>query len=154
MEIASISYSVVTALIALGGVIIGGVLTAGGNFFLERRREIRAAAAARSVFLQEVEDALKTVREGLRENRWPLGWKPWPQTWEAYRAAAASRWSSSDFGAVAKAYADMYGLDHGLRDGHGGDRTFHGDDEKFFQDACKDLEQARLVLAADQDPSQ
>jgi hypothetical protein len=41
----------------------------------------------------------------------------------------------------------MYGLDHGLRDGHDGGRRFKGDDREFFTTAKANLEAARKVLA-------
>lgn len=144
--VAAIPQNVVGALIAVGGVAIGGVLTFTANVLLDRRREKREARAAKAIFRQEIDDARKSLGEGIDMGRRPLGWKPWPQTWESYRAAAASRWPPADFALVATAYADMYGLDHGLRDGHDGDRKFKGDDEEFFTTAKANLETAREVL--------
>jgi hypothetical protein len=105
-------------------VAIGGLLTFAANFILDRRREKREGSAAKAIFRQEIDDALKSVDEGIDMGRKPLGWKPWPQTWESYRAAASSQWTSADFAVGATACADMCGLDHGLRDGHDGDRNF------------------------------
>jgi hypothetical protein len=147
MYIAAIPQNVVGALIAVGGVVIGGLLTFAANVLLDRRREKGEAHAAAALFLQEIEDALKVLDKGIKASHWPLGWKPWPQTWESYRAAAASQWNSADFTLVATAYADMYGLDHGLRDGHEGDRKFKGEDMKFFTDAQRNLAAARDMLA-------
>lgn len=145
--LAAIPQNVVGALIAVGGVAIGGLLTFTANVLLDRRREKREASAAKAIFRHEIDDALKSLGEGIDMGRWPLGWKPWPQTWESYRAAASSQWTSGDFALVATAYADMYGLDHGLRDGHDGDRRFKGDDNEFFTTAKANLEVARKVLA-------
>jgi hypothetical protein len=150
---AAIPQNVVGALIAVGGVVIGGLLTFAANFLLERAREKHDARAAETLFRHEINDALKELQKGSRERRWPLGWKPWPNTWESYRAAAASQWPTSKFSRVATAYAHMYGLDHGLRDGHEGDRKLKGDDEQFFTAATADLEKARAEFATQGDGS-
>lgn len=97
MDMAAVPQNVVGALIGVGGVLIGGLLTFGANVLLDSRRDAREARAARVLFLQEINDALDTVREGSKARRWPLGWKPWPETWDSYRAAAAIAMEPSHF---------------------------------------------------------
>jgi hypothetical protein len=95
---------VAEAVIGLIGVVVGGVLTGGVAYVLERRRETREAQIARRVMRAQFGQTLKAVDDGLKGKNWPPGWKGkrWSDSWVAHRQALAAKMSDDDFATLAQ----------------------------------------------------
>jgi hypothetical protein len=133
---------------ALVGVAVGSAITAAMNVVGSWWRSRTAAVAAARVLTTEMEDALKLVKDTLEkpegERKWPRGWEPWSDTWKAFREPVARRWRVKRFNAVAKAYARMQELSHGLETR--GNQPFEDTDARFFCDWQRDLTKALAEL--------
>jgi hypothetical protein len=133
--------------VGLVGVIVGGLLTGGVTYFLERRREKREARAAQLVMKSELEAAATAVEVALsgEEPRWPPGWDRvgWSESWMTYRPALAKTMNDVDFTKLARAYLQMQLLQTGLA---AGERGLSNRDEVFLRKVKSALSEADEVL--------
>jgi hypothetical protein len=87
--------------VGLVGVVVGGLLTGGVSFLLERRREKAHARAAREVIKSELQAAARAVEDALSgpDPEWPPGWDRvgWTESWATNRPVLAARMNEDDF---------------------------------------------------------
>jgi hypothetical protein len=123
---------VTEAAIGLIGVVVGGVLTGGVAYVLERRRETREAGIARRVMRAQFGQALKAVDDGLKGKNWPPGWKGkrWSDSWVAHRQVLAAKMSDDEFATLAQGALYMELLQAGFETDP---RPFGPGDEEFFE---------------------
>jgi hypothetical protein len=136
---------VTEAVIGLIGVVVGGVLTGGVAYILERRRETREAQIARRVMRAQFGQTLKAVDDGLKGKNWPPGWKGkrWSDSWVAHRQALAAKMSDDDFAALAQGALYMELLQAGFEKDP---RAFGPGDEEFFAKVTQVVGDADEVL--------
>jgi hypothetical protein len=136
---------VTEAVIGLIGVVVGGILTGGVAYVLERRRETREAQIARRVMRAQFGQALKAVDDGLKGKNWPPGWKGkrWSDSWVAHRQALAAKISDDDFATLAQGALYMELLQAGFETDP---RPFGPCDEEFFKRVTQAVRDADDVL--------
>ena len=106
------------AVAGLLGVLLGGGITLGGQWFFESRRERSEVRAGLRLIRRDLMDALGAVSRALDNETWPEGTnKDWLGTWRNYRPVLAQRLSAEDFDAASAAYARMDELQSGLNTG-------------------------------------
>jgi hypothetical protein len=131
------------ALAAIAGALAGAFIAGALALYRDWRRELGDARVAREVFLSEMDEACGLVAEGIQRETWPLGWKRWSETWDAFRGPLARHVDSAVFASVAQAYARMYELEHGLQ---GGTREFVDQDLEFFERVQAEVKSAHGAL--------
>jgi hypothetical protein len=136
---------VATAVIGLVGAVIGGLLTGGGTYLLERRREQAEAKAARRIVRSQLLEATTAVEDALKGSNWPPGWHAvtWSQTWSTYRPFLAKTMDVDDFDKLAVAYVRVQQVQTGLALGK---RAFEKNDEGFLTKTKPALSDARRLL--------
>ena len=129
------------------GVVVGGLLTGGVTFLLERRREKREARAAQLVMKSELEAAAAVAEDALsgEDPEWPPGWDRvgWSESWSTYRPILAKTMSDVDFTKLARAYLQMQLLQTGLA---AGERRLSNRDEAFLENVKSAVSEADKVL--------
>ena len=131
------------ALAAIAGALAGAFIAGALGLYRDWRRELGDARVAKGVFLSEMDEACALVDEAIRLKQWPLGWKRWSETWTTFRGPLARHVDLAVFASVARAYARMYELEHGLKDGP---RNFVDPDFDFFPRVQDDVKFAHGQL--------
>lgn len=112
-----------TAIFGLVGVVIGGLITAGSNFLIERRRDRLMAGRTRQKEIQELKQAARLVEAELRQAEtsssvsvsrkrwWPAEAGPLEKnSWAQYRGVLALHLSAEDWKCVATAFEFIHGI--------------------------------------------
>ena len=145
---------VVTALIGLAGVAVGGFFAYLTSIHLVHLKEDREAQREREerqavvrILQSELDDAELAAKTALRDRKWPPGWskKAWSQSWMDNRKMLARAMDDDAFASVASAYLFMGLLETGLaaeRD----DPSFISTDESFMNDVSDRIQAARRTL--------
>jgi hypothetical protein len=99
------STAVTTGLFVLAGVLVGGLVTGGVNYALERRRENASARVAMRLLEAELALAGARADDVIERGRWSAwNFKRAHRTWDEYRAQAASGLSGNEWVTVAIAF--------------------------------------------------
>jgi hypothetical protein len=157
------SSEVATGLFSLGGVVIGGLLTAVLTGIRDRsraREEERKARRLAAADLERATEALRDVRSNMEERRgwpvggdddhdedrtWPPGWERagWSVSWEGYRGPLASGLGELSFATLARAFGSLVQFENSLA---AGTRAFVDTDPEFVARVEEPVAAARRVL--------
>jgi hypothetical protein len=103
------STAVTTGLFVLAGVVIGGLMTGGVNYALERRREQASARVALRLLDVELAIAAASSDSILKDGRWSSwNFERAHRAWDEYRADAARVLSTDDWTKVSMGF---YGIE-------------------------------------------
>lgn len=148
------SSAIATGLFSIGGVVVGGTLTAAITEHRERRRaqrEARMASKVASTDLEHALEAIENVKESLeKKGQWPPGWDrvDWTESWLAYREMLVEGLADpNDFEKVARAFGSLKQLERGLASVHAEDP----DDQKFLAQVERRINAAREILPTTRD---
>jgi len=136
---------------ALIGAVLGALLAGLRSWWLEVRREKKAAKAAQTLIAIELRNALEAVYVVRRDEAWPIGWsRTWTESWGAAREKLLARPPSEDTTrAVASAASRLDQLQNAVNKGrddrklNAEDKIFLWDMQQLLEDACAALNQTR-----------
>jgi hypothetical protein len=132
------------ALIALGGVVLGALLTPLVTAATARQQERRLEARDARIAFQRALGDISEARAAMSFGDWPIGWRvTWRDSWEKVRDPIAVTLDRDDFKKVAAAYSEMRQLQTGL---DAGPRPFVATDPPFFEQVTQSLDRAEPVL--------
>ena len=152
----AMSSSSQTGLFTLGGVVLGGILTAVLTELRDRaraRRERERARRLASADLERATEAIRDVRSRMErprawslggkgeDRKWPPGWERagWSESWEGYRGPLANGLDDRAFATVARAFGSLGQFQNSLA---AGERAFVENDQEFV-----DRVEERVVAA-------
>ncbi len=148
----AVSAAVATGLFSIGGVVVGGVLTAAITDHRERRNAERESRRARELAAIDLERALEAVHDvkdagetSEWQGQWPPGWEraAWTESWSGYRGMLADGLDDpKTFVVVARAFGSLVQLERGLASVH----DFQPSDRVFLERVERRLTAAQQVL--------
>jgi hypothetical protein len=137
------------AIFGLVGVVVGGVLSGGVGYALERRRATNAATVAARLLADELAFALWVLKIALDARRWSdvPRYDFGVDLWAEHRALLASKLSVADWIQVSAAFRRLHDVVSGSR-GHAHDDPLGEEDELFLRSTHRQADTAFDRLTA------